>query len=122
MTELENFGFLTVDKIALKAGISVGNPARIAACILYVLDDSATNGGHIWHSGWNLAEIVLETLTQTAIKAEVPMSGAPEIEDVRRRVHFLASEGKLHIEKGRVFSKPLLDAERMIFGFVGGRM
>lgn len=122
LTDIDGFGFLTVDKIALKAGVSVGNPARISACILYVLNDSALNGGHVWHNGWQLAEIVLDTLTQTAIKAEVPMGGAPEIEDVRRQVHFLAAEGMVSVNNGRVFSKPLMDAEKSIFDFVGGRV
>jgi len=122
MTEIDGMGFLTVDKIALKAGVSVGNPARVAACILYVLNDSAINGGHVWHNGWQLAEIVLDTLTQTAIKAEVPMSGAPDISMVRQQVHFLSAEGKVAIDKGRVFSKPLMDAENLIFSFVGGRV
>lgn len=120
LTEIDGFGFLTVDKIALKAGISVGNPARISSCILFVLDDSASNGGHIWRNGWNLAETVLETLTSTAMKAEVPMTGAPDIETIREQVHFLKSEGKIHLSKGKVFSKNLLNAEQTILEFVGG--
>jgi len=121
MTEIDGMGFITVDKIALKAGVSVGNPARIAACILYVLDDSAANGGHIWHSGWHLADIVLETLTATAVKAEVPLRVMPTIEDVRTQVHFLKAEGKLAVEKGRVFGKALLDAEIKILEFMDGK-
>ena len=120
LIDIDGFGFLTVDKIALKAGVSVGNPARIAACILYVLDDSASNGGHIYHQGWNLAEVVIDTLTQTAMKAEVPMSGAPDISAVRQQVHFLAGEGKIELSKGRVFSRQLIDAERTIIGFMEG--
>lgn len=119
MTEIDGMGFITVDKIALKAGVSVGNPARIAACVKYVLDDSASNGGNIWHNGWSLADIVLETLTATAIKAEVPMHGAPDVSEVRKQVHFLAAEGKVVVEKGRVFSVDLLNAEKSILGFMG---
>jgi exodeoxyribonuclease V alpha subunit len=119
MTEIDGMGFITVDKIALKAGISVGNTARIAACILYVLHDSATNGGNIWHNGWSLADIVQDILTQTAMKAEVPMAGAPNIEDIRKQVHFLAAEEKVVVRQGRVFSKSLLDAEVKILKFVG---
>lgn len=120
LTDIDGFGFITVDKIALKAGVSVGNPARICACILYVLDDSASNGGHIWHNGWSLADIVLETLTDTAQKAEVSLIGAPDKDEIRKQVHFLSAEGKISVTKGRVFSKVLLDAEVAIFDFISG--
>ena len=119
LIEIDGFGFITVDKIALKAGVSVGNPARIAACVLYVLDDSATNGGHIWHSGWQLSDTVLETLTQTAMKAEVSLAGTPDIEQIRQQVKFLCAENKVAIDKGKVFSRELLNAERSILSFVG---
>ena len=120
LIEIEGFGFKSVDKIALKAGIAVGNPARINACIQYVLDDSSLNGGNIWHSGWDLSENVLETLTDTAMKADVPLVGQPDLEAVRTQVHFLNSEGKIVIKKGKVYSKPLIMAEERIFDFVGG--
>jgi len=119
LTEVDGFGFLTVDKIALKAGISVGNPSRIAACIVFVLDDGASNGGHIWHNGWSLAKTVLETLTQTAMKAEVPMTNAPDIEDIRKQVHFLSKDGKVSVSKGRVYSQALLRAETSILEYIG---
>jgi exodeoxyribonuclease V alpha subunit len=120
LTEIDGFGFLTVDKIALKSGVSVGNPARIAACVLYVLADSATNGGNIWFNGWSLVDMVIETLTQTAIRAEVPMQGAPDTQSVRQQVHFLAAEEKLTVSEGRVFSRSLLEAEQSIYDFIGG--
>lgn len=120
--DIDGMGFITVDKIALKAGVSVGNPARITACILYVLDDSQSNGGNIWHNGWSLVEIVLQTLTDTAMKAEVSISGAPDKDEVRKQVHFLQAEGKIAINKGRVFSKTLLDAESAIFDFISGEI
>lgn len=119
LTMIDGFGFITVDKIALKAGISPGNQSRISTCVLHVLDDSATNGGHVWHSGWKLAESVLEILTQTAMKAEVPLSGLPDLETVRQQIKFLQADGKISIQKGKVFSKELLNAEQAILEFVG---
>jgi len=119
MTEIDGFGFLTVDRIALKAGMSISNQSRIAACILYTLDDAASNGGNIWLNGWTLVDIVKETLTSTAIKAEVSMIDAPGDDDVRKIVHYLSAENKLFISKGRVFSNQLLQAEKKISAFVG---
>ena len=119
LTNIDGFGFITVDKIALKAGVSPGNPSRIAACVLYVLEDSATNGGHVWHSGWKLAESVMEILTQTAVKAEVPLARLPDLEAVRQQIKFLQAENKISIQKGKVFSRELLRAEQTILEFVG---
>jgi exodeoxyribonuclease V alpha subunit len=119
LLQIDGFGFLTVDKIALKAGISLCNPSRISSCILYVINDSATNGGHVWHSGWKLSETVIETLNHAAIKAEVPMSNLPDIEQIRQQVHFLRAEKKISIDKGKVSSPELLRAELSILDFVG---
>lgn len=118
LIDIEGFGFLTVDKIALKAGISISNPSRIAACIMYVINESSLNGGHVYHSGWALSDIVLDTLTQSALSAEVPMIGAPVTEDIRKQVYFLESEGKVEIRKGKVFGKGLLKAEQSILQFL----
>lgn len=120
LTEIDGFGFITVDKIALKAGISIANPSRITACILFVLDDSASNGGNVWHNGWKLADIVLELLTTTAMKAEVPLSGAPDINLVQQQAHYLNAEDKVSISNGRIFSQELLNAETTILDFIGG--
>lgn len=119
LTEIDGFGFLTVDKIALKAGISPGNPARVNACILHILNDGADQSGHIWHRGFDLLDTVLNMLTETAQKAEVPLTGLPEKEDIRKAIHWLGAEGKLVVDKGRVFSAELLGAEKMIMEFVG---
>lgn len=120
LIQIDGFGFLTVDKIALKAGIPVGSASRISACILYVINDSATCNGHVWHQGWELAEVVLDALSQAALQAEVPLVGAPTIEDVRRQIYFLESEGKVEVDEGRVFSKSLLRAEQSILDLVTG--
>ena len=119
LTDVEGFGFRTVDLIALKAGISPGNTARVNACILYLLNDSSDTSGHIWHRGFDLLDTVLETLTETAQKAEVPLAGLPGKDDIRKAIHFLAAEGAVYVEKGRVYSVELLRAEQMVIDFVG---
>lgn len=120
LTEIDGFGFLTVDKIALKAGICIDNQARIQACVLYVIGDSATNGGNIWFNGWSLAETVLETLSAAVLKAEVPIANSPDIKAVRQQVYNLAAEGKIVIKTGRVYGKELLNAEKKIVEFLRG--
>lgn len=115
---IDGFGFMTVDRIALKAGIEVGNPARIRACIMHVLSDGATNGGHIWHNGWSLTDIVSETLISTAMRAEVSLMECPTVQDIRREAYHLAAEGTLVIDNGRVFNKALLRAEQTILEYL----
>jgi exodeoxyribonuclease V alpha subunit len=117
LTEIDGFGFITVDKVALKAGMSVGNPARISAAVLHILDEGAA--GHIYHNGWALADIVLEMLTETAMKAEVPLADMPGRDEVRRVVHNLNAEGKVVLRKGNVFSKKLIAAEEKILNYLG---
>ena len=119
LMEIDGIGFRRADTIAMKAGIAINNPARINACILYVLSDSATNGGHIWFTGWSLCELVLTTLTETAMSAGVPMANAPDKHSVRTQIYFLQAEGKLAIEDGKVFDVELMAAESRILEFIG---
>jgi hypothetical protein len=117
LLEIDGFGFHTVDRIALKAGIKVGNISRIRACIMHVLSDSS-NGGHIWYSGWGLVDVVKETLISTAMKAEVPVDDCPDTQDIRREVYYLNSSGALVVDTGRVFNKTLLRAEQTIMEYL----
>ena len=121
LMEIDGIGFRRADLIAMKAGIAINNPARINACILYVLSDSATNGGHIWFTGWSLCELVLTTLTETAMGAGVPMANAPDKKMVRTQIYFLQAEGKLAIEDGKVFDVELMAAESRILEFIGDK-
>lgn len=118
LTIIDGFGFLTVDAIALRSGVDISNPARIEACILSVLGDAEKNGGHVWHNGWNLADMVMELLTDNAAKANRSMLNQPGKKDVRQAVYRLQAEGKVYISEGRVFSVPLMEAEACIFLFV----
>lgn len=119
LLEIDGFGFRTVFKIAIKAGMSPGCDAAIYACIKYVLNDGEKNAGNIWLSGWRLCDVVVETITETAVKMEVPLTALPSKDDVRRCSHFLSSNGSVIINKGKVFSKELFQAEQSILQFVG---
>ncbi len=114
ITNIDGFAFLTVDKIALKAGVPVGAKARVNACILHCLLDSEINGGHIYMWGRDLVGVVIDNLTESAKKAEVPLQGLPTYEDVRLAVYWLQDEGRVVLHKGKVFHADLLDAEKTI--------
>jgi exodeoxyribonuclease V alpha subunit len=112
--EIDGFGFLTVDKIALKAGMSVGNGARVSAAVLFCLNDNEINNGHVYFYGKELIGIVLDQLSESAKKAEVSLVGAPDYEQVRKCVYSLEDEGRVEVRKGKVYSKQLLKAEQTI--------
>ena len=118
LMDINGFGFLTVDKIAFQAGIEAGNQARVAACILYCLKDSQKNNGHIWFYGKELVAIVIDMMTESAKKAEVPLRDMPDYERVRMAIYELQAEGKVVIDGPMVFSKELLDAEKVIQSFL----
>lgn len=47
LTEIEGYGFIKVDKIALKSGIREDDPHRIISAGVYILSESG-NEGHCW--------------------------------------------------------------------------
>ena len=115
---IEGFAFLTVDKIALKAGVKVGSKSRVNACILHCLLDSEINEGHIFLWGKDLCGVVIDRLVDSAKKAEVSLTGLPVYQDVRKAVHWLEEEGKVVIKNGKVFHRDLLDAEKLIMSII----
>jgi len=114
LMDIDGFGFLTVDNIAFQAGIDAGNQARVSACILYCLKDSQKNNGHIFFYGKELIAIVIDTLTESAKKSEVPLMNMPGYDRVREAIYGLQHEGKVVIDGAKVFDKELLDAEKLI--------
>lgn len=61
-TEIRGFGFLTVDGIALAAGVGRNSPQRAAAAILYVLEE-AKDEGHCFLPAREL-EVMLDELAR----------------------------------------------------------
>ena len=118
IADINGFGFMTVDTIALKAGISIDSQVRINACLLYCLLDSEMNDGNIWIHGKFLIKLCLDMLDNNAVKAGVPLRNHPVYQDVRQCIAFLESEGKILIDGIKVYSKKLLDCEKKILKVV----
>ena len=76
--DIEGMGFLTVDKIALKSGVKVGNVARINACLVFCLTSNEINEGNIWLNGKWLIKQCLSYLEDSAMKAGVALRGAAD--------------------------------------------
>jgi len=114
INDIEGFGFLTVDKIALKAGIKVNNLSRINACVMYCLTHSEKNEGNIYMHGKKIINIVLSTLTDSATKNNVNMYDMPSYDDVKKCLFQMQEDGLVIIDKEKVYSKKLLQAEKKI--------
>lgn len=112
--DIDGFGFMVTDKIALKSGVKVGSFTRTIACVVYCLTDSQHNQGHIYIYGKTLIGIVMDVLKDSAQKASVSLIGAAQYDEVRKAIYTLETEGKVSIDKGKVFSRKLLDAEIII--------
>ena len=120
--DIDGFGFLTVDKIALKAGMNLDSDARIMACVMFCLLSSEINGGNVWMWGKELVDLVKSELAKAATACRVSLkriagvgrSRSIDYDAVRRCVYNLQHEGLVHIEGGKVYSKRLLDAEKVI--------
>jgi len=120
INDIDGFGFLTVDKIAMKAGISLGNSSRINACLMYCLLSSEINDGNIYLHGKRLIMVVLDQLEDSAMKANKPLKDLPGYRDVRGCITGMESEGLITIDGDKVFSTKLLNAEREIWEVANG--
>lgn len=114
LLQIDGFGFRTVDVIALKAGVKQNAMARIMACILYCLESSEKNDGHIWFWGKDLAGIVADDLKEGALKMSLPMFDQPTYEDIKKATYALQDTEKVFIDGGKVYSANLLQDEQDI--------
>ena len=92
----------------------MSNDARTMACVVHCLNDSQVNSGHVYQWGKQLICIVLDILKGSAAKADVSLIGMPGYDDVRRCIYNLDNEGKIKVTGGKVYSKSLLDSEKII--------
>lgn len=115
IADIDGFGFRIVDSIALKAGIKSNSDQRILACIIFCLDDSEKNQGNIWFYGRSLVKTVITELCESAMAQNVAVFDT-DYENVRKLIYYLGKSGRVIIDKGKVYSKELLDAEKTIAG------
>lgn len=128
LLDIDGFGFITVDSIALRSGVNLGAEGRIAACVLFFLSSSQDNDGHTWFymsvlingQDWKGGITgVKELLKKTAMDNDLALSGLPDEEEIERVVRGLAKSGKVVIEKGRVFDAKSMRKEKRIMAALG---
>ena len=111
--DIDGFGFRIVDGIALKAGLTCDSEQRILACIVFCLNDSEKNGGHIWQYGNVLIKIITTELVESAMAQNKPAI-KPEYNTIKKLIHRLGTAGKIVIEKNKIYSAGLLRCEKII--------
>jgi len=128
LLDIDGFGFITVDSIALRSGVNIGAEGRIAACVSFFLSDSRESCGHTyfymsvlingqdWKGG---ITGVKELLKKTAMDQDMPLGGLPDEVEIERVVRGLAKAGKVVIEEGRVFDAKSMKAEKGIMRALG---
>lgn len=128
LLDIDGFGFVTADSIALRSGVNIGAEGRIAACVLFFLSDSRESGGHTWFymsvlingQDWKGGITgVKELLKKTAMDNDMALSGLPDETEIERVVRGLARSGKVVIEEGRVFDAKSMKAEKGIMAALG---
>lgn len=112
--DIDGFGFMIVDGIALKAGIPPQAPARIMACVSYLLE-SSENDGHTYFHGKRLCAMGADFLIESAKQHQVPLNKMPGYEEIRAAIYQLQEEGFVKIDDGRVFSTRLKNSEQIIY-------
>ena len=98
LIKLDGFGFKRVDQIAMRNGIAKDDPARIAAAIIYILQNIGMEG-HCWTSAdamqAKLGEIIPEISTEQVIEV------------LGKQI----SEGEVVYDDSRLYAKSLYECE-----------
>lgn len=75
LTEIEGFGFLTVDKLALASGVSEFSLFRFKSGLNHVLNDKANTNGHVFLTFDEIEEAVLDLLVPVDKEHKKMLSG-----------------------------------------------
>lgn len=79
LTDIDGFGFLTVDKLALSMGIERSSIFRAKAAIMYVLRNASSNEGHTYLVTKEVEERVMEVLTSLSKEKEQMLKSYLEV-------------------------------------------
>jgi exodeoxyribonuclease V alpha subunit len=113
--DIDMFGFIRVDEIALKAGIYQDDPARIRAGVEYVVGEQSNTEGHILIAIPHLIKSAIILFSTTSAKIGTPNMVTEAM--TRKGVEELISGGRLVIVDGFVAIRDLYYAEKTILEF-----
>ncbi len=101
---VKGYGFKRVDKIARRMGTPKNHPGRLAAGIVYCLNE-ALNSGHTWTAGGDLLQQANELLL---------LDGMDSMEAIRRAAKGLLEQGEIACDSKAIALPAILDAERYV--------
>ena len=113
VTQMRGVGFRIADKIALAMGVSLDDPARIRAAIVYALEQSE-DGGHVFLLLQQMIGHTVEVLTP--IGSTDPPQIVRDPRKIVAQAGLLAEQGKIIVEKDqasgqRIYSKHIYEIE-----------
>lgn len=103
--DIRGFGFLTVDKLAISTGISLDDPRRIKACIVYTLDQVSQNQGHCYINIEDVASNIQSLIKNVVVEDKIIVEQITELQ----KDGYLICEPIKHTV--RVYLKELYNAE-----------
>ncbi|MCY3019819.1 MAG: AAA family ATPase [Planctomycetota bacterium] len=101
---VKGYGFKRVDKIARRMGTPKDHPGRLAAGIVYCLNE-ALDSGHTWTGGSDLLQQANELLL---------LDGMDSLEAIRRAAEALLEQGEIACDGKAIALPAILDAEKYI--------
>ena len=102
ITDIEGIGFLKADEIARTIGIGLGDPRRIRAALIHVMNRVSSQEGHTYISQRQLTSTAMQFLNKDAMV---------EVGAVENEVLELIKNEQLAEDEGRLFLPVLMNAE-----------
>ncbi|MGL4949425.1 MAG: SF1B family DNA helicase RecD2, partial [Anaeroplasmataceae bacterium] len=99
--EIDGFGFVRCDRLALKLGIEYNSPLRIKAAILYFLEKECESNGHTFLNFNTFLDLCLTKIN------ELENSDIISSEIISIETNNLINEKKLIKEDNRIYSKKI---------------
>ena len=105
--DIEGVGFLRADELAKRLGISLDDPRRIRAALLYVLDQIAIQRGHTYVYHKQLVQSALQYLNQKSAQLL-------DFSQIDQQIQSLIQKKKIYIEGEFLFIPLLVNSEKGI--------
>lgn len=109
---IRGISFMKADEIAVRMGISAEAPARIKACIRYILTEAAYAGGHTYLPLSELNDRVFEKIAVDGVLLENALTEMALDGKLFLRTHKSGGEGKFD-EAGEFFETPEQEVTRV---------
>lgn len=105
--DIDGIGFVRADELAKRIGVSLDDPRRIRAALLYVIDQIAIQKGHTYVYHKQLVQSALQYLNQKS-------SQLLDFSQIDQQIQSLIQKKKIYIEGDFLFIPMLVNSEKGI--------